>query len=140
MDKSTSVWFFFVLFPIFFAGLWCAICLLLSVIGGWRRLAERFPARSQPSGTRYVMQRARVGLANYKGCLTIYSSHEGLFLSVWPIFRPGHPPLFIPRDEIRNPKTGRFLWHETMTFDVGSPRITTLQLPKKVFEDQNIAS
>jgi hypothetical protein len=124
-----------VLFPLYFIGLWCAICLLLSVIGGWRRLAQRFPARSQPSGTRYGMQRARVGPVRYGGCLTIYSSQEGLFISIWLPFRLGHPPLFISRAEIHNPKARRFLWMELVDFDIGSPRIATMQLPKNVFED-----
>jgi hypothetical protein len=41
---------------------------------------------------------------------------------------------------LRNPKTRRFLWMEMVTFEAGSPRIATLQLPKNVFEDQNLAA
>ena len=81
------------------------------------------------------MFRAKVGWASYKNCLTVYNSPEGLFISVFPLFRLGHPPLFIPRAEIHNPTIRRFLWMEFMNFDIGSPRITTMQLPKNVFED-----
>jgi hypothetical protein len=140
MEKTPPPWYFFALFPLYFVGLWCAISLLISRIGGWRRLAQHFPARSQPSGKRYSMLRAKVGWASYKNCLTVYSSPEGFFISVWALFRLGHPPLFIPRAEIHNPTARRFLWMETVTFDIGSPRITTMQLPKKVFGDLGVAT
>ena len=37
---------------------------------------------------------------NYVACLTIGANREGLFLAVFPIFRVGHPPLFIPWNDI----------------------------------------
>ena len=127
-----------VLFPFFFVGMWCAICLTLSKMGGWRRLAESFPARDQPSGKRFFMQGGKVGQVTYRGCLTLYTSPRGLYLSVWLLFRLGHPPVFIPWGDIRNAKTHQFLWTESVVFDVGSPSVATLQLPKKVFEGQDV--
>jgi hypothetical protein len=56
-----------------------------------------------------------------------------MFLSVFPLFRLGHPPLFIPwaaissRDEKKSP------WLETVKLGVGSPELTTIELPKSVF-------
>src|SRR6476469_6745769 len=102
MNKSAPDIFFLVLFPFIFVGMWCAVSLILSTTGGWRRLAASFPARSQPSGRRFFLQGGKVGQVTYSGCLTIYSSQEGLHLSVWLPFRLGHPPLFIPWDAIRN--------------------------------------
>jgi hypothetical protein len=40
------------------------------------------------------------GWANYNGCLTVGGNVEGLYLSVLFLFRPGHPPLFVPWIEI----------------------------------------
>jgi len=139
MDKSVPPTVFFVLFPCFFLGMWCAVSLVLSTLGGWRRLAESFPARGQPSGRRFVMQGAKVGLVHYSGCLTICSSPEGLYLSVWLPFRLGHPPLLIPWHAVHNATIRRFLWIERVAFDVGSPSVTTVELSKKIFEGVNVA-
>ena len=138
MDKSAPPTLFFVLFPFFFAAMWCAISLLLSAVGGWRRLAKRFPASSQPTGRRFFMLGGRFGLVTYGGCLTVYSSPEGLYLSVLLPFRIGHPPLFIPWSAIRNATTRRFLWAESIVFEVGSPSIANVQLPRKVFEGHDV--
>jgi hypothetical protein len=129
------------LFPVFFLGGWCAVCYLCSAVSGWRRLASSLPARGQPLGRRFSMEGGMVGQITYSGCLTIYSSADGLYLSVWWPFRVGHPPVFIPWDAIRNATTlpRRFLWPESVAFDAGSPSVGRLQLPAKVFEHQYVA-
>ena len=139
MDKSTLPTILIGLFPFFFVGMWCAVSLLLSAAGGWRRLAESFPARGKPSGRLFSMQSGKVGLVSYRSCLTVYSTPEGFYLSVWLPFRLGHSPLFIPWHAVHNETTRRFLWMETVVFDVGSPSIATLQLSKKICEGHNVA-
>lgn len=127
-----------VLFPFFFVSMWCAISLLLSAMGGWRRLAESFAARDEPTGRHFFMQSGKIGIVNYGSCLTIHSAPSGFYLSVWLPFRIGHPPLFIPWQEVRNVTTRRFLWFERVVFDVGSPSIASLQLSKKIFQGHNV--
>lgn len=139
MDNSAPPLVFIVLFPFLFVGMWCAICLLLSRLGGWRRLAESFPVSSGPSGKCFIMQSGKVGVVSYGGCLTVHNSPTGLFLSVWWLFRLGHPPLFIPWSAIRNVRTRRYLWTENVVFEVGSRDVVTLQLSKRVFEGHNLA-
>jgi len=139
MERTALPIFFASLFPFIFAAIWCAVSMVLSTIGGWRRLAESFPARRPPSGKRFFMQGGKVGSVSYSGCLTIYTSPEGLYLSVWPMFRLGHPPLLIPWDAIRNATTRRLLWAESVVFDVGLPKIATLQLSRKIFEGYRVA-
>jgi hypothetical protein len=39
-------------------------------------------------------------MGNCRSCLNFGSDETGLYLSVFPIFRPGHPPLLIPWSEI----------------------------------------
>lgn len=141
MDKSAPPTILIILFPLFFVGMWCAVCLVLSTMGGWRRLAESFPAKGRPSGKRFFMQAGKVGQVNYGSCLTIHSSADGLHLSVWLPFRLGHPPLFIPWSAIRNPTTQRFLWMESVEFDVlDSSEVVTLRLSKKIFEGHNVTA
>ena len=134
MDKSTLAWILLVLFLLLSVAVWCVASLVASTLAGWRELARHFPARTRPSGTRYGSQRGTVGFADYHGFLTIYGAAEGFFIYVWPPFRLGHPPLYIPYDEIRYPKVRRNLWFETVIFDVGEPAIAEMQLPKKVFK------
>lgn len=131
---------FLVLFPFIFGGIWCAACFGMSRIGGWRRLAEKFSSRKGPSGRRFWFQSGRVGKVRYSSCLTIYSSAKGLYLSVWLPFRPGHPPLLIPWEVMRNATSHRFLWMEAVAFEVGTPRITAMELSKKVFDGRTIVS
>lgn len=139
MDKSVIPLIVAVLFPFVFVGVWSTVCLMLSRMGGWRRLAESFPVRNEPLGRCFFMQSGKVGPVSYGGCLTIHSSPKGLRLSVWLPFRLGHPPLFIPWDAIRNPKIRRFLWAENVVFDVGARDVVTLQLSKRVFEGHQLA-
>ncbi len=138
MHHSPPTWLFFVLFPVVFVIIWCSVCLILS-LSGWRRLAARFPARTAPSGTRHRVQRGKVGIASYNGCLNVYTSSDGIFLAVIPIFRLGHPPLFIPLKELNNPRVYKLFSWETVIFDIGTPRITSIQLPKQVFEGLNLS-
>ena len=138
MNNPGPPTFFIVLFPFLFVGMWCAVSLLLSTLGGWRHLAESFPATDQPRGRRFFMQSGKVGSVNYGSCLTIYSTPNGLYLSVWFPFRLGHPPLFIPWSAVRHATTHRFLWSETVSFDVGSPSVATLQLSKRIFEGRDV--
>ncbi len=136
MNQSTPPTTWLVLYPFFFAGMWCLVCWLISRIGGWSRLAARFPAKDRPSGTRFGMQAGRVGHAKYGGCLTLHTSADGLYLSVWPLFRIGHPPLFIPWNAIRNASIRRFLWTERVVFEVRAGDGIIMQLPRNVFADR----
>jgi hypothetical protein len=128
----------FLLVPLFlvcFGGFWCFVTLLLSRVGGWSRLAERFPAPEQPEGRRFRSQSARLGLVNYNRCLTITISKAGLCLSMTPIFRVGHRPILIPWKEIHDVGTQKILWAEFVSFQVGSPTMAKLRLPKATFDE-----
>lgn len=125
-----------VLFPILFVGMWYVVGLLVYSISGWARLAESFAAGGEPTGRRFFMQYGVVGNIYYRSVLTIHTAPNGFYLSVWLPFRIGHPPLFIPWQEVRNATTYPFWWFEMVEFDVGSPTIATLELPKRIFEGQ----
>ena len=71
-----------------------------------------------------------------RGCThALYTSPEGLYLSVWPIFRFREPPLFIPWSDVRNRREKRWLWSRLIEFDVGSPPMGTMRLLPSVFRD-----
>jgi hypothetical protein len=86
----------------FFVGLWLSVGAILSFVGGWHRLAGRFPVSSSAAvqGRRFRFVSGAVGLGllpvSYRSCLFCMVSSVGLELSVFPIFRFMHPPMFIP--------------------------------------------
>jgi hypothetical protein len=123
----------FLLFPIAFVAMWCGICWLLSRLGGWNRLAARFAAQAPPRGKRFSMQSARIGWVNYNGCLTIHASPDGLHVAIWPLWRLGHPPLFVPWEEFHNARPRRFLWWKYVECEVLTPGPVKLQLSQKAF-------
>jgi hypothetical protein len=49
------------------------------------------------------------------------------------LFRIGHKTLFIPWTEIKNSKSVKFLWHEAIKFQVGSPPVSNLSLSPEIF-------
>ncbi len=119
-------------FPFFFIGMWSFVCLLISLFGGWWKLAANYQASEPPQGERFGMQSCRLGWANYNNCVVIHLSEAGIHLAVWPIFRIAHPPLFLPWANCRNPKVTAFAWKEMVTFEIGDPHQTTLTIPKAI--------
>ncbi len=122
------------LFPVVFVAWWCFICFMISRIGGWNAMAAKYRANQPPEGAKFRMRSAKVGLARYNNTLTLHGSVEGLHLAVMPLFRAAHPPIFLPWAVCRNPKPNKLMWLETVTFEVGVPKLTTLTIPKEVFD------
>jgi hypothetical protein len=134
VNRSLLLFLLVPLFVLIFAGLWLLIPLLLARLGGWSRLAERFPAPGPANGTAFRWQSARLGLINYNNCLTIHISPEGLYLAVTALLRAGHWPVLIPWKDIHDAKSQRMLWAEYVSFDVGAPIVARLRLSKSIFE------
>jgi hypothetical protein len=72
----------------------------LAIVGGWQRLASCYYASAVPPGERFLFRTANVGSVGYGSCLRFISGPAGLFISVFLLFRPGHPPLFIPWSDV----------------------------------------
>ncbi len=86
------------MFMVFFPVVWTASLGLVSAMTGWRRLAAVFPGGDPPlDGTRWRFRTAGFrNMSHYSGCLTFTATLEGLHLVPFILFRPFHPPLFIP--------------------------------------------
>lgn len=68
---------------------------------------------------------------NYSGCVTIGANPEGLFLRVFPLFRPFHPPLFIPWTAMQT--TAREAWYgKWVELRVNDVPGVVVRLPKAV--------
>ena len=121
-------------------GLWWVFVLwLLSELSRWRKLAAVYRADRPPFGRCLPMQGGWVGDTLYTRCLTIYTSPEGLYVSLWPIFRFRQPPLFIPWGAIHNRREKRWLLSRLVQFDIGAPPLGTMWLSPSVFRDAPIA-
>jgi hypothetical protein len=84
------------MFPVF----WCAVLFLLSVLGGWRALARAYASETRPAGRTFSFRSGSFGFVNYGGCLSFASGPAGLYVAVFPLFRPGHPPFLVPWHDI----------------------------------------
>ena len=106
---------FIVLFPI----VWVAVCILLSRMSGWHKLAEKYIRIDFVSGEKWRFRSARLRHSvGYNGCINFYANREGLGISVFFPFRVGHPPLFIPWTDISISKETKFL-RKMISFKVG---------------------
>ena len=85
-----------------FAAFWIAIGYLISAMGGWQSLGARYADDAgRFAGQRWYMQSGAMRwTTHYNNVLTIGADSRGMYLAVLFLFRGGHPPLYIPWDEI----------------------------------------
>jgi len=104
-------------FLLFFLLFWCCVSLLISFLSGWRSLSGFYRANFPFDGRKLRMKSAGMRWGtNYSACLTIGVNREGLFLAVIPFFRIGHPPLFIPWDDISSEDRKKLFFFRTVKF------------------------
>ena len=85
-----------VAFAAFFVGLWLVMGFVISLMGGWWSLAERYRTdRPFPAHVRRFQRGQMRFMINYNGVLTVASDAEGVYLGMMFLFRLGHPPLFV---------------------------------------------
>jgi hypothetical protein len=122
-------------FVLLFGVIWAGVCLLLSHMGGWARLAEHYAARDDEPGETHYMCSGAVGWVSYRSCLILRVCDNGLRMSVWFPFRIGHPPLFIPWDEFHGVFEKRMLRLTSFVVaSVGMPVVAEVALPLWVRE------
>ena len=80
---------------------WAAVSFLISRISGWSLLARHYRMEDSFDGQRWRFQSCRMRwMTSYNNALTIGADRRGLYLSLVFLFRPGHPPLFIPWKDV----------------------------------------
>jgi hypothetical protein len=112
VTAATSVAGFIVIFPIF----WCAIVVLISRVSGWARLAERYHTNEAAQGPAWRFESASMRWnSRYGNIVTLSAEAQGLRIALFPLFRPGHPPLLVPWNEISaRPASFRVLFRTPM--------------------------
>jgi len=86
-----------------FVALWIGIFQAIAVWGGWKRLAAVYPERALSTiGERFRMRSVQLRRGcNYNNCVSFAASPAGLRMSLIPLMNFGHPPIFLPWDELR---------------------------------------
>ena len=130
------VWFF----PLFLV-FWLAICAVISVISGWRELAERFASNAPIEGERFRFQSGSMGSGlfpvSYGGCLFVTVGRKGFALSILILFRFLHPRLVIPWTAVERCEPVRFWFMNHIAVHVAGFRRRVLfsgSLGKKMLE------
>lgn len=110
------------LLPLAALGGWCLVVWLIARIGGWHALAWDFRAAGRPrEGAFSYVNTGSVGwLGHYRGCLIVGVTPAGLYLAVWPMFRPGHPPLLIPWTAVRRAESQKVFWSQSLLLAIAA--------------------
>ena len=101
--------------------------------GGWTRLAEIFPASSQPVGDLFKGQTIEVGQVIYKRCAKVGISKQGLYLEVRIPFSSSLKPLFIPWEMVKGAREGNLYWKKTIILSIGELEIGSLSFFPDLF-------
>lgn len=112
MHESESTLPFLTFFPIFFPVFWLTVLFLLSRIGGWGRLAEKYKCDDTATINWHGFCSGMVGAVRYRSCLWIGTGVEGLYLKTGPLFlyRAFHQPLRIPWSAVESLSEKKVLW------------------------------
>jgi len=114
-----------------FAVFWMLIVWLISAVGGWRSLAAHYRSDLPFTGRTWSFRSGLMGgMARYNGLLTVGVNPAGLYLAVMPLFRPGHPPLFIPWPDLTVTSEQRFV-RSFIVFRFRQAPNASLWLPEK---------
>ena len=120
---------FFLVFPLFWSGVVWVIAQM-----GWARLARHYQTDAQTTSRRFRFTSGAVGLSNYNSALHVGIEPEGLHLSVPLLFRPGHPPLLIPWEDIVDVRKRSMLWMTNYALQIGTPHVGTVAVQEKVLQ------
>jgi len=117
-------------FAIFFPLMWCFVVWLLSQIGGWSALAQRYAAGNRPvSGEVHKSVTGMVGATSYRNILTLHLNEDGFFIEPMALFRIAHPRLFIPWQDVTDRSIVTLLWWQAERLTIGSPKVGSITLP-----------
>ena len=121
------------IYILFFIIIWMVVCKLISTVGGWKILSRDYRANSAFDGKKMWFK--SIGLrrgVSYNNCITAGADKYGLYLAVLPIFRVGHPPLFIPWADISTEAGTRRFFGEFVKFTFTKQPEVAVILSKKL--------
>ena len=83
--------------PFVFVVVWLVVAFATAHIGGWAGLSREFATQNPaPASNRFGAQRISMGMASYRGGVSLIPQTGGLWISMTPLFRFAHPSLLVP--------------------------------------------
>lgn len=105
-------------------------------MSGWLKLAGRSRKQSDPHGDLstagpfpYTVHMRFWG--SYNSVIRLAAAADALYVSVLFLFRPGHPPLRIPWNEIRIGKT-KLLWQSFIVLTLGNEERIPMRISRRM--------
>ncbi|MCP5097910.1 MAG: hypothetical protein GY943_20375 [Chloroflexi bacterium] len=94
-----------------FVGMFSLVSFFVSRVFGWHRIAQQYQGEMNHYRERFNFQSLSTGgFGNYSNVVNFYVSHSDLGISVFFLYRAGHPPLKIPLDEITGVQKNDFIF------------------------------
>ena len=90
-------------FVLYFIAVWVLVSCLIGQLSGWVALSRRFRHGGAFYSYQWPFQSVRMGTlcGTYHNSVNLGADEAGLYMAVFPLFRIGHAPLFIPWSEIQ---------------------------------------
>lgn len=103
---------------------WCGLIWFIGMLTGWQKLSRVYPKNQPIAGEKFFCMRSmRIGrMGGYNNALTIGISDQGMSLAMPLPFRMGHPPIFIPWEDMIAEKVTYLKW-------ISMIQLTLLKLP-----------
>jgi hypothetical protein len=89
---------------------WAFVLNVLGFMSGWWSLAKAYPHTGHFDGKLRRFRSLKLNWVNVNGAVTIGTNAEGLYLAMFVLFRPGHPPVFIPWEDVSAKVVKGWLW------------------------------
>ncbi|MEA5564032.1 hypothetical protein [Anabaena sp. UHCC 0399] len=97
----------------------------------WNRLAKLYRTHEPPNFSR--MERGSVGWVYYKSTLNVGVTSKGIYLSVFPLFSFGSPPLLIPWSAIQKIESANGLFVDRFRLYLCEPKVKII-IRKEILE------
>src|ERR1035437_3486260 len=123
-------------------GLWCSVSILIAIVGGWQELSKRFSSTSGSNAEIEVTEPFFYSVymrfwGLYSSVIRITPTKNALYLSVFSLFRIGHPPLCIPWREVKLDKTS-FLWQRYVVLTLGQQEHIPMRISERLARNLGI--
>lgn len=128
---------FFWLFVFAFPLLWLLVLWVLASASGWSDLSRHYRCNQKIAKNWRGLQNVYVGAIAYGGLIAV-ACDEGIHLQVLLPFRPFHPALLVPWQDIRYDGKSRILLRRYITLRAGRTSAVSLRVPIGVIDDSRI--
>ncbi len=100
-------------------------------VGTWGRLAEKYPAETEPVEILFRKQTIRVGAVRYRQCVAVALLPQGIYLATK---LPGHASVRIPWREFHRIGKTRIYSRPATEWSIGNPEVSRIAFPLPLAE------